>query len=70
MFKENIRDAKEGLTKEISADNAKVLKKEQLNPELAKEKINLKSGWLAGGVLLIFVVLIFGLYRKRKMKGN
>lgn len=70
MFKENIRDAKEGLTKEISADNAKVLKKEQLNPELAKEKINLKSGWLAGGALLIFVVLIFGLYRKRKMKGN
>lgn len=69
-FKNNIQNAIENTSLEVNVDNAKVLKKEQINPTAECEKVNFESRWLIGGLLAVFILIVTFLYKRKQIDSK
>ena len=65
-YKSELQKMKTGSTEEISTKEGKVLKKEEVNPEQAKEKMPLNGLLIGGGILAAFIGLLIYFKKKRK----
>ena len=65
-YKSELQKMKTGSTKEINSKEGKVLKKEEVNPEQAKEKMPLNGLLIGGGILIAFIGLLIYFKKKRK----
>ncbi|MCO5248895.1 MAG: cobaltochelatase subunit CobN [Chitinophagales bacterium] len=67
-YQANIRNAKQALDQQLksSKKDAKVLKKESLSPKVEQQEVNFEKNGVLAIVLLLFSLVVFLLYRRRK----